>query len=1107
MSSPSADVELYQRAKELSKSAESVIDCRRVLKLITQAYDINPLEKYKRRIDQLKVMITNAVENNSSSSESSSDDSRTGDDTHNTSQQSPPSSDRVKVPVSPRFENEANHLADAIAAVAISGDSTSERFVELQGIKVKRQIYDRLYSYQVDGLNWLLSLYHEDRQFKGGALADDMGLGKTIQSIVFISSLMENKKIRTALVVAPGTLLSNWAKEFKTWYPEIDLFSYHDATPKQRLLQLAACQRGGGVLFTTYGLLNNHVDEHLSQFRGSKFTWDVCVLDEAHTIKNPNKTSAAANRIPAKFRLAVSGTPLQNRLSELWAIYNWIFQGTLLGGYQNFKVTYELPITNARGKNASAASKERGTRLAESLRKVYMPYFLRRTKDEVLSVAGKISKKLPPKTDLIVWITLSDNQVAVYKDILKSKETKNAFREKQRALVMLQNLKKLCDSLLLLPASTVERLNRRKHKSNQENDANVLEELFTDDQVMVDVQSLDSKFILENTCKLKFLINLLALHREEGHRTLVFSRSVRMLDIIQHVLTLEGHKMARIDGSVKTRDRDVIIESFRQKTNIGVFLLTTGVGGVGLTLTEADRVVIYDPSWNPATDAQAIDRAYRIGQTKPVTVYRLITVSTVEEKIFRRQVFKNSVIKQMVNSERDPMRYFTDNDIRELFKFGDPNHCETFLHLLQVHGDHIANMEPEDLQKLLALDSIYNATDHNLLFSESDRNELEASGDSEKIDQVVASAEHNLQTDARAHRRSGHPSNWDPQDIAMIPTRKANKPVKAFPRLANPTDTEGIEVVEINDSNPFKSVSSDSNNSVEFIDRMPSTSPAREVEKIHLDDQEDEDEDQVKIDEISMLAPTNSTHLIGLTRPNKFETTISSIELSDGENDHHQSGNNSENSSREIDKTVQLTGKKERSRKEIKDSSNDSVDLAGSPLEPSKHTSAIRSKNLSLGEDSPVHVSVNSPGREDASDSQTDRSRDNGSEDADHSNDLSASDTEASSANNQTKFFDVTTIFEDGESVPTEDGAKLNSSSLSDKLQPERHVSEMHSCYDGKFSEPIQSPSFDPSANFTINGEQNTLFNLLQDTDESDSSSAATVETETHDLSSESSLT
>lgn len=290
MSSPSKDVELYERAKQLSASASCAIDFHRVLKLIRQAYEINPLPKYSKRIDQLKMIIADA-ERVDSSTDPSADESETGNGTVSSVDKSRQSSSSVDAKVAPKFDKEANHLADAIAAVAISGDSTSDRFVEVQGIKVKRQIYDRLYSYQVDGLNWLLSLYHQPGRVKGGVLADDMGLGKTIQSIVFISSLMENKKIRTALVVAPGTLLSNWAKEFKTWYPSIDLFSYHDATPKQRLLQLAACQRGGGVLFTTYGLLNNHVDDHLSQYRGSNFTWDVCVLDEAHTIKNPNKTS------------------------------------------------------------------------------------------------------------------------------------------------------------------------------------------------------------------------------------------------------------------------------------------------------------------------------------------------------------------------------------------------------------------------------------------------------------------------------------------------------------------------------------------------------------------------------------------------------------------------------------------------------------------------------------------------------------------------------------------------------------------------------------------------------------------------------------------------
>lgn len=891
-----SDTDLYDRARELATVAKTAQDYYAVLELLHKANKLNPTRKYAKRIAQLEQIIHEAK--NASTSESEDEFHDSNHSTHSTDQSSrsedSPIGATAATSVAAKFENEANHLAESIAAVTLSDDSTSSRFVDIKGIRVRREIYDRLYAYQVEGLHWLIDLFEKDTQYKGGVLADDMGLGKTIQSIVFISTLMENKVLETALIIAPSTLLNNWAREFKKWFPSVDLYEYHEGTPRQRLLQLEACQRNGGVLFTTYGLLHNHVDQ-LSKYRHDDFIWDACILDEAHTIKNPNKTSAAANYIPAKFRLAISGTPLQNRLSELWAIYNWVFKGTLLGGYQNFKIRYELPITSARGKNATSNVREQGTRLAESLRQIYKPFFLRRTKDEVLSIcrspsSGK-SAALPPKTDLIVWITLGSHQASVYQDILKSKDVKQAFVAKNRALVVLNCLKKLCDSLLLLPLTTVNRLNKRSRNLNHSNgadDTNVLEELFneTDKKKLVDISTLDVDFILENTSKLRFLLKLIALHKEEGHRTLIFSQSLRMLDIIERILTLEGHQLARIDGAVKTKDREVIIERFRQKSEINVFLLTTGVGGVGLTLTEADRVVIYDPSWNPATDAQAIDRAYRIGQSKPVTVYRLITVSTVEEKIFRRQVFKNSVIKQMVHSERDPMRYFTDNDIRELFKFGNPNVCETFLQLYEIHGDQIANLPTSDLENLLKIESCYNVTDHNLLFSEEEKN-TRGSFDQQDIEQVVANAKHNLLTDAKSHQTNGRNEykdnkvNWNPLAMAVIPTRKAAEPIRSFPTshpVHPPLRLLSRPHLHPRSSSPPSAATSHSQ-LVPNATRLPTaTGNSNAIEVVQIDDEdEDETKEKGKQDDEDEHEDDDDNDVFEITASSKPDESSSSV--------------------------------------------------------------------------------------------------------------------------------------------------------------------------------------------------------------------------------------
>lgn len=216
------------------------------------------------------------------------------------------------------------------------------------------------------------------------------------------------------------------------------------------------------------------------------------------------------------------------------------------------------------------------------------------------------------KYDWIVWVKLTDDQVKMYKDYLATNVVRQAVREADvhgGPLVKLNNLKKLCGHPLLLPSSAVD-----------------------GGQQLVDITTVEESILMEVSAKMSCLVHLLEQLKREGHRTLVFSQSTRLLDIIQRILIHRNFRLARLDGNVKMKDRDAIVDTFQNSTTIDVMLLTTGVGGVGLTLTNADRVVIYDPNWNPAVDSQAIDRAYRIGQSKDVIVYRLITCGSVEEK-------------------------------------------------------------------------------------------------------------------------------------------------------------------------------------------------------------------------------------------------------------------------------------------------------------------------------------------------------------------------------------------------------------------------------------------------------------------------------------------
>lgn len=476
-------------------------------------------------------------------------------------------------------------LTQAVASVSVADGDTSDQATnqkygrlsdhlpvekekrskrtEVAGHRIRSPIYSRLYQYQIEGLEFMLRLFNEGEH--GCILADDMGLGKTIQTIVLLSSLMEAEKIKSVLIVAPTTLLVNWGREFEVsfkksshlmsnmrvtfcmsqkWYPDIERYSYHEGSHNKRLERLRTVQRYGGVIFTTFGLLQNHV-QYMRMFRDREFVWDFVVLDEAHKIKNPTKTTRAVSELPSRFNLAITGTPVQNNLKELWTIFNWVMRGELLGGYTQFKERYEVPITNARRKDASDWQKKNGTLLAEDLRKLYAPFFLRRTKNEVMGKRCSLSggaglQPLPPKYDWIVWITLTEEQISMYKQYLSSRGVREAMYEKKNALTKLVDLKKICDSPFLLSRNVIkqlEKINRR----NKDLDRSRLDALLDDeDDDLVSIQSLDVETLVSNTAKLIFLIQLLENHRTNKHRTLVFSQSTRMLDIIQKVLQVRG---------------------------------------------------------------------------------------------------------------------------------------------------------------------------------------------------------------------------------------------------------------------------------------------------------------------------------------------------------------------------------------------------------------------------------------------------------------------------------------------------------------------------------------------------------------------------------------
>ncbi|XP_075553346.1 DNA excision repair protein ERCC-6-like [Dermacentor variabilis] len=618
-----------------------------------------------------------------------------------------------------------------------------------KGFFLYQAIEKKLYAYQKEGLLWMWGLHLNKR---GGVLGDDMGLGKTIQVVAFLSGMFDGEMIKSVLIIMPVSLIANWKKEFEAWAPGVNVYEYHSVSKKERERNLARVQRRGGVLLTSYGMAQTSKEAFCTQ-NGQQFVWCYLILDEGHKIKNQTKTTKAIYEIPAKHRLVLTGTAVQNNLQELWALFNFAHQGALVGSSTTFKNQYENPINRAREKDATTGERLLGATIADQLRNLIKPYFLRRTKAEVLenkeNSEGDEASLRPKltftstKNDLVIWIYLSELQKKIYREFLESDEVANTLMTKKSPLVQLTVLKKICDHPRLLSKRACVQMGMYDDMTREE----IEEFLQREEGTSMSIGDVSDDDLLEESGKMTFVLQLLTILRAEGHRTLLFSQSRKILDIINRILIHRSFRVTRLDGTIsKLCERDRIVTQFQSKDNADVFLLTTQVGGVGLTLTSADRVIIYDPSWNPATDAQAVDRAYRIGQQKNVVVYRLITCSTVEEKIYRRQIFKDSIIKQTTGKQRDPIRYFTKQELRELFALENPNYSGTQVQLSQMHSwNKDTNPALEDHIALLQMKNIFGVSHHDLMFSEESQENAKdefVPGEIERVEERARMAQH-----------------------------------------------------------------------------------------------------------------------------------------------------------------------------------------------------------------------------------------------------------------------------------------------------------------------------------------------------------------------------
>ncbi|KIW76376.1 hypothetical protein Z517_11122 [Fonsecaea pedrosoi CBS 271.37] len=443
--------------------------------------------------------------------------------------------------------------------------------------------------YQVAGLNWLISLHENGIS---GILADEMGLGKTLQTISFLGYLRHICGIKGPhLITVPKSTLDNWRREFEKWTPDVDVLVLQGAKEdRHALINERLIDEKFDVCITSYEMILRE-KSHLK-----KFAWEYIIVDEAHRIKNEESSLAQIIRMfSSRNRLLITGTPLQNNLHELWALLNFLLPD-VFGDSEAFDSWF------------SSQNEDQDT-VVQQLHRVLRPFLLRRVKSDV-------EKSLLPKKEVNLYVGMSEMQVKWYKKILeKDIDAVNGAggkrESKTRLLNIVMQLRKCCNHPYLFEGAEPG-------------------PPYTTDEHLV-----------FNSGKMIILDKILKRMKDEGSRVLIFSQMSRVLDILEDYCVFRGHQYCRIDGGTAHEDRIAAIDEYNKPgSEKFVFLLTTRAGGLGINLTSANIVILYDSDWNPQADLQAMDRAHRIGQTKQVVVFRFVTENAIEEKVLERAAQK-----------------------------------------------------------------------------------------------------------------------------------------------------------------------------------------------------------------------------------------------------------------------------------------------------------------------------------------------------------------------------------------------------------------------------------------------------------------------------------
>lgn len=527
------------------------------------------------------------------------------------------------------FEQEEGPATEATFGAQINADDVQQDKTKVDYYAVAHRISEKvsrqpnlliggtLKEYQLKGLQWMVSLYNNRLN---GILADEMGLGKTIQTISLITFLIEVKRQRGPyLVIVPLSTMTNWSGEFAKWAPTVKMVAYKGNPGQRRALQGDLRVGQFQVLLTTY--------EYIIKDRPvlSKLKWVHMIIDEGHRMKNTQSklTQTLTTYYHSRYRLILTGTPLQNNLPELWSLLNFVLP-KIFNSVKSFDEWFNTPFANSGTGDKIELNEEEALLIIRRLHKVLRPFLLRRLKKDVES-------ELPDKVEKVIKVRMSALQSQLYKQMKKHKMIADGKDNKGKSGSVkglsneLMQLRKICQHPFLFE-SVEDKISPGGY--------------------------IDEK-IVRTSGKLELLNRILPKFFATGHRVLIFFQMTKVMDIMEDFMKMMGWKHLRLDGGTKTEDRASFVQLFNAKdSEYKVFILSTRAGGLGLNLQTADTVIIFDSDWNPHADLQAQDRAHRIGQTKAVLILRFITEKSVEEAMYQRARFKLDIDDKVIQAGR-----------------------------------------------------------------------------------------------------------------------------------------------------------------------------------------------------------------------------------------------------------------------------------------------------------------------------------------------------------------------------------------------------------------------------------------------------------------------